>query len=127
MPRRAHPVRSGRMDVEAVFSTCWTDKDPIRVVSLTAEHWSQDRCRPEVQRRCDVHQRDVPFFLENFVDPYALCLSTAFRRRKPAAVGVKAPYPGFIELKAALLGVVYFSSMLQVVPSDLDRVIHHDV
>jgi hypothetical protein len=78
MPRRAHPVRSGRTDVEAVFSTCWTDKDPIRVVSSLPSTDRRTDVAQKSRRRCDVHQRDVPFFLEDFVDPNALCLSTAF-------------------------------------------------
>jgi hypothetical protein len=47
-------------------------KSPIRVVSFnTAEHWSQDvsaDVAQELRRRCDLQQRDIPFFLQDFVD-----------------------------------------------------------
>jgi hypothetical protein len=49
-------------------------KDPARVVSFnTAEKWSQDvsaDVAQELQRRCDLQMRDVPFFLQEFVDRY---------------------------------------------------------
>jgi hypothetical protein len=49
-------------------------KSPIRVVAFnTAEHWSQDvsaDVAQELRRRCDLQQRDIPFFLQNFVDRY---------------------------------------------------------
>src|ERR1700704_3254537 len=49
-------------------------KNPIRVVSFnTAEHWSQDvsaDVAQELRRRCDLQQRDIPFFLQDFVDRY---------------------------------------------------------
>jgi len=54
--------------------------------------------------------RDVPFFLQDFTDRYAgryrdvqlplplrLGLTMAFQRKKPAAIGVKAPILGFVE------------------------------
>jgi hypothetical protein len=47
-------------------------QNPIRVVSFnTAEKWSQDVSADvalELRRRCDLQQRDVPFFLQDFVD-----------------------------------------------------------
>ena len=47
-------------------------KSPIRVVAFnTAEHWSQDvsaDVAQELRRRCDLQQRDIPFFLQDFVD-----------------------------------------------------------
>jgi hypothetical protein len=47
-------------------------KNPIRVVSFnTAEKWSGDVSEDvahELRRRCDLQQRDVPFFLQDFVD-----------------------------------------------------------
>jgi hypothetical protein len=47
-------------------------KNPIRVVSFnTAEKWSQDVSEDvahELRRRCDLQRRDVPFFLQDFVD-----------------------------------------------------------
>ena len=49
-------------------------KNPVRVVGFnTAEGWSQgvsaDVAR-ELRRRCDEQMRDVPFFLQDFVDRY---------------------------------------------------------
>lgn len=49
-------------------------KSPIRVVSFnTAERWSEDvsaQVAHELRRRCDQQQRDIPFFLQDFVDRY---------------------------------------------------------
>jgi uncharacterized membrane protein len=49
-------------------------KDPARVVGFnTAEAWSQDvsaDVAQELRRRCDLQLRDVPFFLQDFVDRY---------------------------------------------------------
>jgi hypothetical protein len=49
-------------------------KNPVRVVSFnTAEKWSQDVSADvahELRRRCDLQLRDVPFFLEDFVERY---------------------------------------------------------
>ena len=49
-------------------------KNPSRVVSFnTAEHWSQDvsaDVAQELRRRCDLQQRDVSSFLQDFVDRY---------------------------------------------------------
>jgi hypothetical protein len=49
-------------------------KSPIRVVAFnTAEDWSQDvsaDVAQELRRRCDLQQRDIPFFLQDFVDRY---------------------------------------------------------
>jgi hypothetical protein len=48
--------------------------NPVRVVAFnTAEHWSQDvspDVAQELRRRCDLLQRDIPFFLQDFVDRY---------------------------------------------------------
>jgi len=48
--------------------------NPIRVVAFnTAEKWSQDISADvahELRRRCDLQMRDVPFFLQDFVDRY---------------------------------------------------------
>jgi hypothetical protein len=45
---------------------------PVRVVSFnTAEKWSQDVSEDvaqELRLRCDLQLRDVPFFLQDFVD-----------------------------------------------------------
>jgi hypothetical protein len=47
-------------------------KNPIRIVSFnTAEKWSQDVSADvahELRRRCDMQMRDVPFYLQDFVD-----------------------------------------------------------
>jgi hypothetical protein len=49
-------------------------KSPIRVVAFnTAEQWSQDvsaDVAQELRRRCDLQQRDIPFFLQDFTDRY---------------------------------------------------------
>jgi hypothetical protein len=49
-------------------------KNPVRVVGFnTAEKWSQDvsgDVAAELRRRCDLQLRDVPFFLEEFVERY---------------------------------------------------------
>jgi hypothetical protein len=46
--------------------------NPQRVISFnTAERWSEDVSADvafELRRRCDEQQRDVPFFLQDFVD-----------------------------------------------------------
>jgi len=47
-------------------------KKPVRVVGFnTAEKWSQDVSTDvalELRHRCDLQMRDVPFFLQDFVD-----------------------------------------------------------
>jgi hypothetical protein len=49
-------------------------KNPVRVVGFnTAEKWSQDvsaDVAQELRSRCDLQLRDVPFFLQDFVDRY---------------------------------------------------------
>jgi hypothetical protein len=49
-------------------------QNPVRVVAVnTAEGWSQDvsaDVAQEVRYRCDLQMRDVPFYLENFVELY---------------------------------------------------------
>jgi hypothetical protein len=49
-------------------------KNPVRVVGFnTVEKWSQDvsaDVAQELRRRCDLQMRDVPFFLQDFVDRY---------------------------------------------------------
>jgi hypothetical protein len=48
--------------------------DPIRVVAFNiAEGWSRDvsaEVAHELRQRCDLQLRDVPFFLQDFVDRY---------------------------------------------------------
>jgi hypothetical protein len=47
-------------------------KNPLRVVAFnTAREWSQDVSTDvahELRQRCDLQLRDVPFFLQDFVD-----------------------------------------------------------
>ena len=47
-------------------------KNPSRIVGFnTAEKWSEDVSADvahELRRRCDLQLRDVPFFLQDFVD-----------------------------------------------------------
>jgi hypothetical protein len=49
-------------------------KSSVRIVAFnTAETWSQDvstEVAHELRRRCDLQLRDVPFFLQDFVDRY---------------------------------------------------------
>jgi hypothetical protein len=49
-------------------------KNPIWIVSFnTAEKWSQDvsaDVAQELRQRCNLQMRDVPFFLQDFVDRY---------------------------------------------------------
>jgi hypothetical protein len=46
-------------------------KNPIRIVSFnTAENWSSEDVAHELRRRCNLQMRDVPFFLQDFVDRY---------------------------------------------------------
>jgi hypothetical protein len=48
--------------------------DPIRVVAFNvAEGWCRDasaEVAQELRRHCDLQQRDIPFFLQDFVDRY---------------------------------------------------------
>jgi hypothetical protein len=63
-------------DLEAVIADLLDGqyKNPVRVVSFnTAEGWSQDVSADvahELRHRCDLQMRDVPFFLQDFVDQY---------------------------------------------------------
>ena len=63
-------------DLETVIADLLTGqfKNPIRVVGFnTAEGWSQDVSADvahELRQRCELQLRDVPFFLQDFVDRY---------------------------------------------------------
>jgi hypothetical protein len=63
-------------DLEAVISDLLDGQytNPHRVVGFnTTEKWSQDVSADvahELRRRCDLQMRDVPFFLQDFVDHY---------------------------------------------------------
>jgi hypothetical protein len=65
-----------RTDLESVIMDMLEGQyqKPVRVVGFnTAEGWSQDVSADvahEVRHRCDLQMRDVPFFLQNFVDRY---------------------------------------------------------
>jgi hypothetical protein len=63
-----------RTDLEAVIMDLLDGQyqNPVRVVGFnTAEKWSQDvsgDVAHELRRRCDLQLRDVPFYLEEFVE-----------------------------------------------------------
>jgi uncharacterized membrane protein len=63
-------------DLETVISDLLSGqyKDPLRVVGFnTAKGWSQDVSADvahELRQRCDLQLRDIPFFLQDFVDRY---------------------------------------------------------
>jgi len=68
--------REQETDLEAVILDLLEGQytNPARVVAFnTAEKWSQDVSEDvahELRRRCDLQLRDVPFFLQDFVDRY---------------------------------------------------------
>ena len=49
-------------------------KNPIRVIAFnTGERWSEDVSEDvahELRHRCDLQQRDIPFYLHDFTDRY---------------------------------------------------------
>jgi hypothetical protein len=63
-------------DLETVISDLLDGQfqNPVRIISFnTAEKWSQDVSADvahELRQRCDLQMRDVPFFLQDFVDRY---------------------------------------------------------
>ena len=65
-----------RADLEAVVMGMLEGQyqNPVRVVGFnTAEGWSRDVSADvahEVRYRCDLQMRDVPFYLEDFVERY---------------------------------------------------------
>ena len=65
-----------RTDLEDVIQDLLAGqfKSPIRVVAFnTSEQWSSDvsaDVAQELRRRCDEQQRDIPFYLQDFVDRY---------------------------------------------------------
>ena len=65
-----------RADLEAVIMDMLEGQyhNPVRVVGFnTAEKCSEDvsgDVAHELRRRCDLQQRDVPFYLEDFVERY---------------------------------------------------------
>jgi hypothetical protein len=80
---------------------------PIRVVSFNAaEHWSQDVSADvahKLRRPCDLQQRTFPAgfrrSLPGLVSRHSAAAAdppgqtVAFHSKKPAAIGVKAPFP----------------------------------
>jgi hypothetical protein len=64
----------GRADLEAVIMGMLEGQyqNPVRVISFNAaEGWSRDvsaEVSQEVRYRCDLQMRDVPFYLEEFVE-----------------------------------------------------------
>lgn len=72
--------KNGRAWREADLETVIQDllggqyKSPIRVIAFnTAERWSEDVSEDvahELRRRCDLQQRDIPFFLQDFCDRF---------------------------------------------------------
>ena len=65
-----------RAELEAVIMDLLEGQyqNPVQVVGFnTAEKWSEDVSADvahELRRRCDLQQRDVPFYLEDFVERY---------------------------------------------------------
>jgi hypothetical protein len=63
-------------DLEAVIMDMLEGQyqNPVRVVGFnTAENWSQDVSADvahELRQRCDLQLRDIPFYLEQFVERY---------------------------------------------------------
>jgi hypothetical protein len=70
----AWPVEATDLETVIVDLLEGQYKNPVRVVAFnTAEKWSQDvstDVAQELRRRCDLQMRDVPFFLQEFVDRY---------------------------------------------------------
>ncbi len=62
-------------------------KNPLRVVAFnTTEHWSKDVSADiahELRRRCDLQQRDLPLFLQAFVDRHEGRLSSGSLQLPP--------------------------------------------
>jgi hypothetical protein len=69
-------VDSEKSDLETVIAGLLAGdyKSPVRVIGFnTAEGWSEDVSTDvalELRRRCDQQMRDIPFFLQDFVDRY---------------------------------------------------------
>ena len=61
-------------DLETVITDLMTGQysDPVRVIAFnTVERWSQDVSEDvahELRRRCDLHLRDVPSGIQDFVE-----------------------------------------------------------
>jgi hypothetical protein len=65
-----------RADLEAVIMDMLEGQyqNPVRVIGFnTAEKWSEDvsgDVAHELRRRCNLQLRDLPFYLEDFVERY---------------------------------------------------------
>jgi hypothetical protein len=63
-----------RADIETVIAELLSGRfsSPLRVLAFnTLEHWTDDlsgEVAQEIQCRCDIDRRDVPVYLEDFVD-----------------------------------------------------------
>ena len=75
LPGRIWPeANAEHTDLDAVVADLLSGqyKSPIRVVGFnTAEGWSEDVSADvahEIRRSCDQQMRNVPFFLQDFVD-----------------------------------------------------------
>ena len=71
MPRPR--VSSGRLPPDLRHDHLSACQDLIASAFATAEGWSQDvsaDVTQELRHRCDLQFRDVPFFLQDFVDRY---------------------------------------------------------
>ena len=75
-----------RADVETVITELLSGRfsSPVGVLAFnTLEHWTHDlsgEVAQEIQCRCDIDRRDVPDYLEDFVD------TNINRAARPAAV-----------------------------------------
>ena len=74
--RAYREIDADRADLEAVVMGMLVGeyRNPVRVVGFnTAEGWSKDVSADvahEIRYRCDLQMRDVPFYLEHFVERY---------------------------------------------------------
>jgi hypothetical protein len=74
--RAYHETDVEHTDLEAVIMDMLEGqyKNPVRVIGFnTAEGWSQDvsaDVAQELRHRCDLQQRDVPHYLQDFTDRY---------------------------------------------------------
>ena len=71
-----HQTDEDRTDLEAVIMAMLEGEyqNPVRVVAFnTTEKWCEDVSADvahELRRRCDLQLRDVPFYLEEFVERF---------------------------------------------------------
>lgn len=71
-----HQTDADRSDLEAVIMGMLEGQyqNPVRVIGFnTSEKWSEDVSTDvalELRQRCDLQLRDVPFYLEEFMERY---------------------------------------------------------